>query len=270
MWKRLNCHNVPNVFDNEYGYGDPVIGWDDLFDVDKCYVKNDMVTLDIKIDVADPNDPNKSELFFKNIPSTWKEDYRKMQLTIKNTASLVAVKSPRLTIKKLPWYLLVYKYKSHLGVGLLLYGDESCTRTMIVKVLSVKGLEKSAEHVQSKDFAAYEEMYTDKCISGDELVKPENGFVNNNFIVLEVTIAGNIEDARDTHRPTAPVLESEREQSKSECMICLEDMKEKGASCIPCGLLFCSLCIKNILKDSLVCPLCRSPAKFSEIRRIYL
>lgn len=270
MVKAVTCENVPHVFDTDLGYGGLLIGWDELFDANKCFVKNDTIVLDISINVADPNSQNKSELLFKEISNDSNRDYQKFRLTIANIESLVAAKTSLFTMKNLTWNLVVYKHQRHLGVCLQKHQNESCTRAMVVKVLSMKGEGKSAELVRSKHFSADDKIFSNKFISWNELLKPYNGFLNNNAIVMEVTFASNIEDARDLHRPTAPDLKLEPEQSKTECSICWESMKEKSASSTPCGHLYCSPCITNIIKDSPYCPLCRSPVELSEIRRIFL
>lgn len=62
----LEEHMNAFVFDQlETGFGKTsLIAWNDLFKVEKNYVKNDTVNLELKIDVADPFAENKSQLMF--------------------------------------------------------------------------------------------------------------------------------------------------------------------------------------------------------------
>ncbi|XP_031634265.1 uncharacterized protein LOC116347701 [Contarinia nasturtii] len=113
----LERHYLPNVYDC-FGYGDPLIEWNDLFDANKCYVKNDMITLDIEIDVADPNASNKSELIFAHINTDSENDRHKYYLTIINIRSLVAVKSPQFIVANTPWHLTIYRHRNQFGVRL--------------------------------------------------------------------------------------------------------------------------------------------------------
>lgn len=264
-------HNQPCVFNdrNARGFGGLVIGWNDLFDVSKCYVKNDTITLDIKIEAANPNDPDRSVLKFEDIhqscENVW---FSKFRLTIAKIENLVAVKSPEFKMQNIPWYLIVYKHQGHLGVRLFLNGQNSCSRTMLVKLLSTKE-EKSVSQVNTKCFKNKRNLTTKDFISWSELLKTENGFINNNSIIVEVLIAENaaLEAAKEFHQKTA---ESESKLLKINCPICAESLENKDTASVPCGHLFCLICITKSLEDCEICPLCKAAAEVDDLRRTHL
>lgn len=265
----IEHHYQPCIFDNAgMGYGDPIIDWNDLFDAEKCYVENDTIILDIKIDVVDPYAPHKSELLFTDKSSGCSnKECRLFQLTVKNIENLMAVKSSRFIIKNCSWDLTVIKHQGHLGVRLSVFGNELCTQTMLVKLLSTNG--HFVEQIHSKCFEPFTDLCTENFIPWNDLVRPKNGFVSNNCITLEVVMAENPNDAKECRYIVTETI-TESEPPKTECVICLENLKNKSLSSVPCGHLFCTECIENTLRNTQVCPLCRTPAQLSELRRIYL
>ena len=84
-----------------------------MIDTKKGYIKNETVNLEISIEVADPNDENKSELTFENIgPGCEADCMRKFRLSVVNIGNLIAVRSPIFIMQKLPWNLTVFKSHS--------------------------------------------------------------------------------------------------------------------------------------------------------------
>ncbi|KLO08023.1 hypothetical protein SCHPADRAFT_624224 [Schizopora paradoxa] len=53
-----------------------------------------------------------------------------------------------------------------------------------------------------------------------------------------------------------------------ECPVCMET--KQHLSSVPCGHLFCTACIKSALRADRRCPVCRSSARETDLRRIYL
>lgn len=261
-------HYSPNMYDSTYGYGDPLILWNDLFDESKSYVKNDSITLDVEIYMADPIEPNKSELIFDVFNHGARSNRHKYQLKVKNIQSLLAVKSTQFIFENIRWHFIVFKHENHLGVRLITV-DKSFTLQLLVRVLSAKQ-EHSVEIVQKEYFSPNDDLYTCNILSWDELLKPENEFVNNDSVTLKVDIISPNQDEtvdRDFYEPSAPkrvCLE------KNECSICLESRNGKSVSTTRCGHVFCTPCITKTLKDCPSCPLCRKPAKFKDLRYIYL
>lgn len=55
-----------------------------------------------------------------------------------------------------------------------------------------------------------------------------------------------------------------------ECVICLDDIFAESASCIPCGHVYHTKCIRPWLKTKKTCPLCSKFFKKSNLIRLYL
>lgn len=102
-------------------------------------------------------------------------------------------------------------------------------------------------------------------ISWNEMLKPENGFVQNNSVTLEVKIeAAKPEGASiDPHHLARP-------RFAFECSICMEHLGGDDISTTECGHLYCTACIIKTAKDRGVCPMCQASIKLDDLRRLYL
>lgn len=89
----------PFVFNNaakSFGVSS-LIEWDILFDVDDGFVKNDTINLEIQIEVADPNEVNKTKLICTNIEKSCNDGcLAKMRLKVENIENF---NSPFITIR---------------------------------------------------------------------------------------------------------------------------------------------------------------------------
>lgn len=169
----------PFVFDQmEAGVGtNPAIPWDDLFNAEKKYVKDDTVSLELKIDVKNPVEETKSELVFDRLSDT------KFRLMVTNINNLMATRSPPFMLHKKPFNFVVYKsHKPYLGLYLYQRGTNND--------LPIK-LTMSAKLISTKDFICTEKIHTntirqgtlflEDIISWDELFNSQNGFVSDNI-----------------------------------------------------------------------------------------
>lgn len=100
-------------------------------------------------------------------------------------------------------------------------------------------------------------------ISWTELLKPENGFVNNNSIILEVEIKADKPEG-----DVGPMCVIKPNQF--ECSICLEGLVGQDMSITTCGHTFCTACITTAIRNHAVCPLCQEAAQLNDLRRMYL
>lgn len=172
----------PFVFDSnnpDTGYGTPsFIDWDSLFDENKNYVRNDAIELAIKIEVTNPNELNKSEVIFNFVKGSCKVDcFTKFDLIIKNIEHLRAVKTPKFTLRNSPHTLSLKKFQNQLVVSS--NANESLRYMIVLKLFSTKGSDKSLM------------LLKNKIISWNDLLKPENGFVNNDSVKMEITFLAN-------------------------------------------------------------------------------
>lgn len=123
---------------------------------------------------------------------------------------------------------------------------------------------KSIEKVDEKCFKSSEKLLTMHLVSWDELLKPENGFINDNSIVIEVVM-----QADKPQGGNAP-LEVVHNQHKLECSICLGSLGHQAVSSTPCGHLYCSACIEISVETREVCPSCKAVVTLDELHRVFL
>ena len=55
-----------------------------------------------------------------------------------------------------------------------------------------------------------------------------------------------------------------------DCPICLEDLASKEISSTTCGHIFCTKCIKEVIKTSKMCPNCRTKLTLKKIYKLIL
>lgn len=267
----------PFHFDSKtLGYGIPeLIAWDDLFNVDKCYVKDDAINLEITIEAANPMDQNRSISTFESFDACCdgvaKSTFR---MTVKNIEALVAVRSPQFMLQNLPWELTIFKghSKNIIGTRLLLCKAEkgvSCESKISFKLISSKNHAKSIARVQEKCFNSSDVLLTMHLMSWNELLEPGNGFVNDNSITIEVEIMASKPQGA-VPNPEANSRDQYTKRQKLECSICSETMSNQDISITPCGHLFCSICIPNSVEFRKTCPLCSSTIYLKDLHRVFL
>lgn len=251
-----------------------LIKWDDLFEVNKGYVKENTIKLDIHVEVANPDDGIKSNLIFVNTEKCCAEACLvKYRLTVTNTEHLMAVRTPKIVLRNIPCCLTVCKLRSgFLSVYLQLLAENtiSCNITMTVKLIS-KNAAKSIEKIVNKEVRPLEIALANGIVSWSELVKADNGFIENGSINIEIEIKtkepiGNILNGNDDLNNS----NTQAKRPKFECAICMEAVDNKEISSVPCGHTFCSPCIKNALEKNKRCPSCSTPANTGDLRRTFL
>lgn len=100
----------------------------------------------------------------------------------------------------------------------------------------------------------------------EELLKPPNGYVNNNSITLEVEIGATKPDGVSQN----DIDGSAAKPLQLECAVCLENIISKDLSSTPCGHLFCTTCITKAVEDHGACPMCSAAVDLNVLRRLYL
>lgn len=254
----------PFIYDHTKNiFGDnAIISWDDLFDASKGYVKNDTIKMEFLVEVADQSPNTKSNLILTRTDNCREGNWSKYHLTVTNIENLMAVQLPKIVLRNIPWNLIVFKDQTgHLGI----YHDchipkhnGTFKRTMSCTFLSRFGKAKSIEKVVNRDVGGDDIFSSGGIVSWTELMNPENGFIQNGEISIEVEIKLVL--------PT----EDENAQTKRprmECGICKEDMANKELSSVACGHIFCSACIKRTVETNKQCPICEKPAQVNELRR---
>lgn len=186
----------PYVFDRTTvcGFGlDELIQWNDLLNEDSKYVKDDTMKLEFKIVAENPNDPNKSGVQFECIGECCDCNcLATFQLTITNISNLMAVRAPRYGLRGLYWSIAIGKDRESNLFAHLDFDEPTnkilCKVIMSIKLLSSRENVNSIEKTRTKQLLSSEYLVIDNILSWNELFKPENVFVNENSITLEVSI----------------------------------------------------------------------------------
>lgn len=200
-----------------------LINWNDLFDQDKQFVKNDSIELQIKVGTADPRDPDWSRLLFECIQKCCVNcSFGKYWLTVTNVRDLMAAKCSQFTWRGVSWDIIVCRtFSSELGI--MLRSKENAAT--ILCQLSVKLLSTAMSNAQPIEKSVTRQyQYLDNhtylaLVSWSDMVEPENGFVNDNAITLEVEL-----------------------KSWSVCFKCIAN---QNLGSISCDHLYCFECTKK-------------------------
>lgn len=269
----LERHTSHYVFDQNntnIGYSN-FIEWDKLFNVNNFYVQNDTINMHIKIEVADPNERNKSILNCEKIDTCCENDcVTTYRLTVTNIKSFLAIRSRKILLRKLPWYFIVHKNGTgQLSVRLEFLPSRreiSCKSKVTVKLISSKKKVKIIEKVEEKTLKRLNNIICNP-VSWDELLDPENGYVNNNSIVIEVEVKTSKPEGVS---PNDQNSSSNGISKKLDCAICFEPMDKQEISSTLCGHLFCTACITGAINSRSACPSCRAAITLADLRRVYL
>lgn len=280
----LEGHLRPDVFDrtrlNGIGFLE-CIPWQDLFDETKCYVKDEAIKLEIKIQAENPNSPMRSGVKFDNLGKSCRDEcVIKYRLTIVNIANLMAVRTPRFYLRGLSWNITVGKDNASNSLFALLDFDEStkeisCKLAWSIKLTSLNEDIDPIEKTQTELLHSSDYLIMDDIVSWKEIVKPENGYINNNSIVFDV------EFRADKPRGDVPISMPNAKRAKTdplnvtmspqmECAVCLECINTQELGVTPCGHLFCLACIQKAIASRGLCPTCNTSVPSSSLRRLFL
>lgn len=263
---------MPYAFDGRrMDHGIRMIRWYNLLDISSGFMMNDSIRLNVQIAMADRNDPTKSKLIFEKIDRSCEEGGRrtKFRLTITNVEHLMAVRTPKFMLCNTLWHIIINKYPTNqLGIILESMAKSkafSCKVDVWARLYNGHG---PVEEIQTKELK-YLERLTILMVPWHDLLQPENGFIRNNSIVIEIEVNADTPNRiyetnrkrRATSNPTGVKL------LKLECRNCMESSAEQEFSFITCGHMFCFKCIEQSVRN--VCPLCTGIAS-TEKKRAYL
>ncbi|KAG4070371.1 hypothetical protein HA402_006513 [Bradysia odoriphaga] len=264
---------APYIFDHQ-GVGRGVVSlikWDNLMDVGKGYVKDDAIVLNVEIEAADPNEMNQSHMHCANVDKCCDElCWSTHRLTIGNISNLMAVRSQQFEIRNLPFRFIVLK-DGMKNLGFDLHSDwnssASCKIQMTVKLISSRA-DKKIEQVRNRTILSFGVLGISNIISWKELMMPQNGFIQNDVIFIEVDIKASRPDG--AHRNDKSNSTHDVKRAKMECPICFESLHQKKVSFVPCGHIFCTECITKVIETKKKCPTCSKMVKMDEVRFAYL
>ncbi|XP_037033224.1 ubiquitin carboxyl-terminal hydrolase 7-like [Bradysia coprophila] len=245
--------------------------WDNLMDIGKGYVKDDAIVLNVEIEAADPNEINQTHMLCANVDKCCDElCWSTHRLTIGNISNLMAVRSQQFQIRNLPFRFIVLK-DGMKNLGFDLHSEwnsnASCKIQMTVKLISSRA-DKKIEQVRNRTIPSFGVLGVSNIISWKELTLPQNGFIQNDVIFIEVDIKASRPDGfhpNDERNSTPDV-----KRAKMECPICFESFHQKKISFVPCGHIFCTACITKVIETNNKCPTCSKMVKLDEVRLAYL
>ncbi len=274
---------APTVFNSLMDeIGVDFLEWNDLFNARNKCVENDTIKFKIKIE-ADSNDVDKSIMKSERLGEYCEcSGLAKFRLTVTNIENLVAVRASQFILRDSPWYFTVLKDSSH-KLGIRLTGltrrsnsaDVSCEAKVSVKLISSNIGVKPIDRTFSTVFKTkkHGKNFTMNLISWEELLKLENGFVQNGSITLEVEIkAEKPNDVVSSAQKRSASETTVSKVPKIECAICKKAIINQDTSCIPCGHLFCTPCIENAIQFRKICPIfsCSAKVPWNSLRRMRL
>lgn len=255
-----------------------VIDWCDLNNADKHLVKDDTIQFDININAVDPDDITQSMLIFENTSKCCENDcLADYKLTVVNIKNLMAVRSTQFLLRGLMWDISIYKdFLSHLNIQLGLRtasAKVSCKIQMTTKLMTSKNDKKLIGCVDTKNLKQPQTSLTQKLLNWDKLMDTQNGYVENDAIVLRIEIKVDKPEFLSKIGMNGVKVETTTPppvQLKMECAICLEPITSQNLSCPPCGHVFCSECLSDTAKKQKICPTCNIAITKSSLLRIFL
>lgn len=183
----------PYVFtQTNYDFGAPdLISWNDLIDAKNNYVQNGAIDLRIQIKFGDES---RSFLIWEKYDRNCVDGcLTTIPLKIHEIDTLMAVRSPEFEMQGVQWNLAVYKsVNDKIGIHLDQKPDETqdvtCETTLIAKIKSTIAKVKAVEKCKSEDVGPDDILDLAEIISWVDLFTPENGFIENNTLSIEVKI----------------------------------------------------------------------------------
>lgn len=261
----------PYVYDNHIsGYGPgSLISWNDLFNAEKMYVKDDTIRIEIKIEAENTDLPDRSKFISDLMESFCRYCTPKFSVIVTNIHNLMAVQSPSFLLKDVPWTLCIIKSQSsNLAITL----DNKATKNVSGKISIVINLfsltkEKSIERVENHNLMK-KCIQVEDIVSWKDLMDPANEFVVEGSITLQIELKRDLSDYSEC-------LDSDASDSKSEhprmnCTICFENMMRLEVSSTSCGHLFCTPCITKVAVEDKKCPNCKGCIDAKNLHRIFL
>lgn len=260
----FKCCIDPYVFNNNDDEGLPAFGntfipWEDLFNSSNRFVKDDKITMKVRIIAEDKNDPNRSELDFNSIGKSCDEGcISTFLLKISNVTNLMAVRSPVFRLGNSPFDLTVYKHLSHVGIRLKYNGKETFPHEVVMTatLLSIKQNKTISKTGRINTMLHMQEKLT----MWDDLINERNHFINDHSIVIEVEVK----------KAGFKVASCSSAGTVMKCPICFDVLQQQEISATKCGHIFCSACITSVVRAEKRCPMCNAAVNMKDFFRIYL
>ncbi|XP_031628116.1 uncharacterized protein LOC116343928 [Contarinia nasturtii] len=259
-----------------------LIPWRHLLDKSKGYVKDNIISVGVKIEMADPNEQIRSHLILKDTYKSCTDAcIKKFQVSVGNVMNLMAVRSPSFIMRNVFWHILIFKDSKKLKFSLC--HDDTLLQfpweiTSSIKILSASA---SVMSIQRKKVENRNDIYKPFFeLVWTELIESANEFINNNTIVIDVQmstlktnkaiILSNPLIIKHPEKRKGTCIEKPAKRYELMCPICLERFEEQNISITKCGHLFCSECLNTAMKSRRICPVCNNRVISTQVKRAHL
>lgn len=261
---------------NEKSTSRTIIKWNELINSDAGYVKNDLISIDVKIIAKDLKQSNKT--FLKTITNT--NAAFKAHLTVHEANSLIAASSIEFSFSYLRWKIVVHglgcRPMDGTKFGCMLWcvsknAPLKWTRQISATVSFLGGNDEPIRESSEKkmDFTEkFTRKYFSDFILWSDVINPQNQILRNGSIVLEIELKkiGNNAQPSNSRRVTSSSTEL-------PCTICFDSMAGQTARSIvntDCGHMFCRPCITTWIVERPNCPMCDHILTIAQLHPIYL
>lgn len=249
----------PMIFDSDHiGCGnDAFISWNELMEPKHGYVTNDECRFKIKIK-AGPilNEPiNRWIKFEINRKCCDNSSYANFQLTINKLYESFAICSPKFSLNNMQWRILAIKGNDLQillwnvnGMDCMFVTKTKCELKSFSEIIVPIRKEVEVSNMIRTPFDIFS-------IAWNDLNSPEKHFIENGSFKLEIEIKMN----HPEEPPKMVTLET-----NIPCPICIMNMIGRDVSATMCGHIFCTECIKNSMRNSSNCPMCKEFLNYSD------
>lgn len=287
------------------------IRWTELFNRQAGYVKSDRIIMRVQI-AAQKYNPPKAELMYQQIFNIFQIHFR-----IENIRDVMAANSNQFTFSGLTWKAVVRKKPTNDGshLGIMLYCIPSVEDSLYYWQRTISAeFRLISEHAERTIQIARTGKYTNsirfhgisKFISWDDLMNPQNQYIQNKGISFTVNIRvdssngqGNSSSCSNSHYGNRRIeltirakqfANGERNENidnndnengnagindsitskKMLCSICLENMIGREVLSTICGHVYCKSCLLTSMVFQKRCPNCQTRLTIQEVHPLYL
>lgn len=261
-------HLTPKIFNNldhEFGI-EKFIDWHSLFDSTKMYVNYGKITLKIKIVFIESIEKIESNIVLETVDKCCDDaGIASFRLFVLNLKNLDSVRTSSFKFRSGSWYFVVSRNEmNHLSVCLQSNSLQTYEMEMDIKLISSDD-EKSIQQSATKQIKDGQSFFMDSIVPWDMLLNVENGFIKNKSAIIEIELF-----AKKPKNANPNIIDNNANYILIECAICIQSIIHQEVSYTPCGHLFCSTCIQNAVTQCEKCPLCNSPIKLGQVKRMFL
>lgn len=275
-----------SVWGNDY-----VISWAELMDPEKGYVRNNTCKIIVSVKASPFIAENKNEMLkFEPIrkccDGSWIGTFR---LTTNRVHDFFDVCTPIFTLNDFQWRILISKEKRMLPrtdflrihlTNLSIEKDASCKAKFLCKLLSCdpNDVEPLQNQYRIKKFDCLSSSDEMGIISWNELMNPQQKFIENESFVLEIEI--EVSEANGQKATAVKEIKAVPTKGKCKecggapkmtCPICFELLNSfRPIAVTLCGHLFCLCCVLMSLRRRPYCPSCNRRIDRTHLRRVFL